>query len=154
MPMIAAVPAISTFSLETELRRPPPPLWLESIAPLRHRSPLPGREHVANPRLFILAALECGTQAGTGWPHLIPTTEAHKRIGVTLSPSEDVLPILPRVSAAPSIPDLAPSVAFLISTKSLEGEVERCRSSLRAPTPSLLPPRGPRLSRSPLGQRC
>src|SRR5919112_3697865 len=92
MPMIAAVPAISTLSLETEPRRPPPPLWPESIAPLSDIvHPFPGRDRVPNPWLFILPALEYGMQAGIGWRRRIPTTEAHARIGKMLNSSERTL---------------------------------------------------------------
>jgi len=48
--MIAAVPAISTLSLETDPRRPPPPLWFESIASLSDIvHSFPDREGVPNP---------------------------------------------------------------------------------------------------------
>src|SRR5215212_3924941 len=96
MPMIAAVPAISTLSLETEARRPPPPLWLVSIAPLWHRSPLPRSRPHAEPLAIHLS----GARAPDASRDRMASpdayySEAHTRIVVTLSPSEDVLPILP-----------------------------------------------------------
>src|SRR5215211_5617335 len=88
MPMIAAVPAISTLSLETEARRPSPPLWLESIAPLWHRSPLPGRDPRGEPLAIHLsgARVPDASRDRLASPDSY-YSEAHTRIGVRLSPS-------------------------------------------------------------------